>query len=127
MLKFLIDECLSPKLAGLARELGYDATHVNWVNLHRTRDDLIAVYAVMMDYVLVTNNGSDYKPIYRSLDVHPGLVIILPSIRRVDQLALFEAVVGRLEGEPDVVNKLIEVDMHTNITITDFPPFQSNI
>ena len=127
MLKFLIDECLSPELAGFARELEYDATHVNWVNLHRTRDDLIAIYAVSMDYVLVTNNGSDFKPIYRSLDVHPGLVIVLPSVRRVDQLAMFEIVIKRLVSERDIVNKLIEVDRDATITISDFPLLQDNI
>lgn len=127
MLRFLIDECVSPLLAGLAREQGFDATHVNWVRLNRTRDQIISVFAVAEDYVLVTNNAVDYRPIYRALDVHPGLVIILPSVRRTEQLGLFAVVLDRLNRERDLVNKLVEIDRDERVTISDFPPFASNL
>ena len=61
------------------------------------------------------------------MDIHPGLVVILPSIRRVDQIDLFEAVIRRLEEEPDTVNKLVEIDEAGAISIQDFPPPQRNI
>ena len=127
MLKFLIDECLSPQLAGLAHELGHAATHVNWLQLDGERDQVIAVYAVAADHILVTNNGVDFRPIYRALDVHPGLVVILPSLRRIEQIGLFEAVIRRLEAEQDLINKLVEIDAAGVISVTDLPPNRHNL
>jgi predicted nuclease of predicted toxin-antitoxin system len=127
MYKFLIDECLSPALAGLAHEAGHVASHVNFLKLNNTRDQVIAVYAVAEDYVFVTNNGADYKPIYKALDLHPGLVVILPNRRRVEQVAMFREVMRRLEDEPDTVNKLIEVDGEGRVSIRDFPPLSENL
>ena len=43
---FLIDECLTPNLAGLAKELGYHGEHVNEVALARSPDSLLAAFAV---------------------------------------------------------------------------------
>ena len=38
-MKFLIDECLSPTLATLARERGYpESTHVTWLGLRARQD-----------------------------------------------------------------------------------------
>lgn len=127
MFKFLIDECLSPDLAALARASGHHAMHVNWVNLEGLRDQIVAVYAVADDYIMVTNNGMDFRPIYRALDVHPGLVVILPSVRKADQLRLFELVLASVAGKTDLINKLVEIDIHGMIQVSDLPPHTTNM
>lgn len=127
MFKFLIDECLSPTLASLGKSRGHSSFHVNWLDLNGYRDQSISVYSVSEDFVFVTNNGVDFKPIYRSLDVHPGLVIILPSVKRADQQTMFLAVLERISSERDLINKLIEIDLDGVISISEFPPFRDNI
>lgn len=127
MLKFLIDECLSPQLAGVAREQGCMAMHVNWYNRSGYPDHSHAAFALGEGSILVTNNGADYKPIYKAFDIHPGLVVILPVVLGPIQADLFELVVKRLLEYPDTINKLIEIDKLGEITISDFPPFRDNI
>jgi predicted nuclease of predicted toxin-antitoxin system len=127
MFKFLIDECLSPLLANAAQADGHEGIHVNWRSLGGKKDRAIAAYAIAEEWVIVTNNGADYRALYRAMDVHPGLVVIVPAVNRDDQLRLFRAVLARLGTERDLINKLIEIDLNATVTITDFPPFQDNI
>lgn len=127
MYRFLFDECMSPELAGVARNRGYHALHVNWANLNARRDQHVALYAMGGDYVFVTNNGVDFRPIYRSFDIHPGLIIIVPSARRTKQIEMFEKVLERLEAEKDIINKLIEITGDGIITVSEFPPVHGNI
>jgi predicted nuclease of predicted toxin-antitoxin system len=127
MHKFLIDECLSPQLAGVAREYGCFALHVNWLSRSGYSDRSHAAFALAEEMILVTNDGADYSAIYRAIDLHPGLVVILPVVKRPIQQSLFRAVVERLVMERDVINKLIEIDEEGAITISEFPPFRDNI
>ena len=126
MLKFLIDECLSPLLAGRARRRGFDAFHVNWLEKGGYPDHALMPYSLAGDYVFVTNNGVDFRPLYNALELHPGLVIVLDARSRERQIAMFMAVLDALEKWPDTVNKLIEVDGNSNITISDFPAIRQN-
>lgn len=121
MLKFLIDECLSPMLAGRARSRGFEAFHVNWLEKSGYPDHALMPYSLAGDYVFVTNNGVDFKPLYNALDLHPGLVIVLEARSRASQISMFMAVLDILEAAPDTVNKLIEVDGHGNVSISEFP------
>ena len=127
MFNFLIDECVSPSLASLAKERGHHAFHVTWLHLEGYRDTALATFAMGEDAIIVTNNGVDFRPIYRALDIHPGLVVIVPSCKRAEQLRLFGFVLDRLETERDTINKLIEVDLLGTVSITDFPTFRENI
>ena len=121
MLKFLVDECLTPDIALQAIALGIDASHVHWFNRCGYRDQALMPLVIGSDYIFVTNNGVDFRPIYRSLDLHPGLIVILPSVPREKQVQLFLTVLARLQQEPDTVNKLIEIDVHGTVTICEFP------
>ena len=121
MFKFLIDECLSPQLAGIAQAQGYQALHVNWLKLSGKKDIAISVQAIADDWIVVTNNAADYRAIYRSLDVHPGLVIILPSAYRNFQIAMFEAALVQIKLLPDLINKIVHVDIANCVSIDDFP------
>lgn len=69
--RFLIDENLSLKLVEPARELGYEAMHVNHLGLRTEKDwDLLNVVA-KSDWVLVTNNAIEFRGRYRRVELHP--------------------------------------------------------
>ncbi|HEX8447130.1 MAG TPA: DUF5615 family PIN-like protein [Sphingomonas sp.] len=127
MLRFLIDECLSPAIALKAISLEIEATHLNWFNQAGYRDQSLIPLVLQGDYIFVTNNGVDFRPIYRSMDIHPALIVILPSVPKVKQVDLFLVVLDCLQREPDTINKLIEIDADGVITIADFPPFRDNL
>ena len=80
MFKFLIDECLTPRLASYARSEGYEAFHVDWLDLNGYSDRALMPIIIGSDFIFVTNNAVDFRPLYRSVDLHAGLVFILPAI-----------------------------------------------
>ena len=61
-MRFLIDECLSVDLVAVARQAGHDAQHVAHVGKAGWKDWNVARYAAAGDFVLVTNNASDFRP-----------------------------------------------------------------
>ena len=74
-MKFLIDECLSPGLAAVARKRGYpESTHVTWLGLKARQDWVLVRRAVSDGYVLVTNDSADFTALMKREDRHPGLV-----------------------------------------------------
>ena len=56
----------------------------------------------------MTNNAADFRRLYAYLDVHAGLIIIVPSVIPRRQQALFEAVLDHL-GKRALVNTVVEV------------------
>ncbi len=123
--RFLFDECLSLDLTYIAHGLGYQATSVRDLNRLGDPDTAIAAYAVAGDWIVVTNNRADYVRLYSRVDLHPGLIILLPSVGPDQQVRLFAGVTEMLEGF-DPTNSLIEVDRAGEITITGWPPARRN-
>lgn len=100
--RFLIDENLSPLLVNPARVRGFEAMHVNHLGLRTEADwDLLRAVADG-DWVLVTNNCIEFRGRYREIGIHPGVVFLLPAVRREVQLRLFEAAVDYMRGQPDL-------------------------
>ena len=111
-IKFLIDENLSPALAGMAKARGYVALHVTWAKLRRASDAKIARYAIANDMVLVTNDLHDFGRIYQRQELHPGIVFLrymdneLMSLET--QRHMFEGALNQVErSEP--INEAILV------------------
>jgi hypothetical protein len=80
------------------------------------------------DFVLVTNNASDFRPLYAPQPLHAGLVILIPVVSRDMQRRLFGAAPDELAviGEP--VNRALEVDLDGDeftLTFYDWPPNRS--
>lgn len=83
--RFLIDENLSPALVEPARRRGFEAMHVNYLGLRTETDwDLLKVIAEQ-DWVLVTNNAIEFRGRYRDIELHPGVIFLLPAVRRAEQ------------------------------------------
>jgi predicted nuclease of predicted toxin-antitoxin system len=123
--RFLVDECLSPLLVNVAREASFEAYHLAHVGGASWPDWRIAAYAVAHDMVLVTNNATDFRALYERQEVHPGLVILVPSVGREEQSRLFQTAVARVAQLPDLVNKVLEVHFEPageRLELYDFPP-----
>lgn len=107
-------------LVAVAISEEFDATHVNHLSRRGATDRSLAVSAFERDAVFVTNNARDFKRIYRQFDLHPGLMVILPSVRPDLQADLFVLAVARLRTLRDCVNLLVEVDIHGVVTVSDW-------
>ena len=123
--RFLIDENLSPALVEPARELGFEAMHINHLGLRTETDwDLLKVIAEQ-DWVLVTNNAIEFRGRYREIELHPGVVFLVPAVRRAEQIRLFEAALGYIGTDGDMVNRAIDVAFDLNrvaiVTAYDLP------
>jgi predicted nuclease of predicted toxin-antitoxin system len=124
-MRFLIDECLSPSLVSVARQAGYDAQHVAHVGKAGWKDWNVADYASEGDFVLVTNNASDFRRLYTTRPVHVGLVIIVPNVNRADQRWLFQRALAKLGELGEPVNRVLEVDIEgedITFNLYDLPP-----
>lgn len=119
-MKFLIDECLSPELATLARERGHpESTHVTWLGLAARKDWVIARRAADDGYVLVTNNTGDFRPLYSREKVHVGLVClnVAPGLMSLKlQKRLFLLALAEL-GDDEPYNEVIEITANTDQTV----------
>jgi predicted nuclease of predicted toxin-antitoxin system len=123
--RFLIDECLTPSLVDGAREAGFEAYHLAHVGGASWPDWRIVAYAIARDMILVTNNATDFRELYQRQEVHPGLVILVPSVGRERQIRLFQTAVARLGQFPDLVNKVLEAHIGSagdRLELYDFPP-----
>jgi predicted nuclease of predicted toxin-antitoxin system len=104
--RFLVDENLSIRLPEVAHARGYEATHINHYGLRRSKDwDIVAEE----DWVLITNNAFEFRGRYQRLEVHPGVVFLIPNVPRIQQIELFSAALDTIAGFPDVVNTAIDV------------------
>jgi predicted nuclease of predicted toxin-antitoxin system len=119
--RFLIDECLSASLVAVAKERGLQADYVTYIGKSGWSDWNLASYALENDYVFVTNNRRDFLKEYAKLDLHNGLIIIVPDTKRADQQRLFAKVLKVVcERNDGLVNKLIEVLLDGSVHIKDW-------
>jgi len=109
--RFLIDECLTVQLVAVATDHGYEAHHTAHLDMAGQKDWHIARHARENDFVLVTNNAADFRALYATQELHPGLVILIPNVRADLQRRLFMGALEQLAecGEP--VNQVLEVDL----------------
>lgn len=116
--RFLVDENLSVVLPEVAHRRGFQATHVNHVGLGAATDWRLLRFAIENDYALVTNNAVEFHGRYAREALHPGIVLLLPTVRRIQQIELFEALLDDVRGDPDLVNKAIILDYEDDHLVT---------
>jgi predicted nuclease of predicted toxin-antitoxin system len=115
--RFLIDENLSVALPRIAHERGFEATHVIHLGLGRWKDWSILEIARRDEWVLVTNNTIEFRSRYRAIKDHPGVIFLLPSVRREAQLALFAAAIDDVSMDSDLTNQALDIDFAGDATI----------
>ena len=107
--RFLVDENLSILLSEVAHARGYEATHINHYGLRKSKDwDILKVVAEE-DWILTTNNAFEFRGRYQRLEIHPGVVFLIPNVPRIQQIELFSAALDAIAEFPDVVNTAIDV------------------
>lgn len=136
MLRFLIDECLTPELVQMAVEAGHsESTCVRDRGLAGTKDWRLIEFVVQGDFTLVTNNAVDFRGggpgklggEHSRQQIHAGLVC-LNSVHPLDlkrQLALFQIALDELAAMDDLVNRALEVfeneDGTVEVAVYDIP------
>jgi Domain of unknown function (DUF5615) len=120
--KFLIDECLSPDLAALARECGFvESSHVTWLGKAGWKDWDLMRFILEQDWTFVTRNSADFrgpadlpgsKGQYADVPIHAGLVCINgpDSMSAEDEAELFGIVLDEL-GQDEMINLAIEITL----------------
>ena len=124
-MRFLIDECLTVDLVAIAGRAGHEAHHVAHIGKAGWKDWNVARYANDGDFVLVTNNASDFRRLYATQPLHAGLVILIPTVSRVLQQRLFKAALDELASLGEPVNRVLEVDLDggdVTFALYDLPP-----
>lgn len=129
---FLVDECLSPRLAINARNRGHQATHVTWMGKGRRDDHVIGELAQAHNLTLVTKNSIDFRGssvrgskggVYAGIPLHAGLVCINGPVGmdlRI-QAELFEIALDEIASDPDLTNMALEItlenqrDLHVTV------------
>jgi predicted nuclease of predicted toxin-antitoxin system len=119
--RFLVDECLSPALVGEAQRSGHEAYHLAHLGRAGLVDREVVAFALARDMVLVTNNASDFRRLYATQELHPGLVILVPNADRETQLRLLRAALIRIRMMRDPLNKALEVNVDgDSITVGEY-------
>lgn len=119
-MRFLIDECLSIDLILVASQAGHEAQHVAHVGKAGWKDWNVVRYASDGDFVLVTNNASDFRKLYATQLIHAGLVIIIPNVKRLEQQRLFCGALDALATLGEPINRVLEVDIDGDDVTFDF-------
>ncbi len=136
--RFLIDECLSVELAGLAWKRGYQASHLRDLHLLGRKDAELAPIIFGGDWCFVTKNARDFRGPddargsageYAGIDLHAGLVCIHgPSegFTKAEQLEAFAVALDLIEQHgSDATNLLVEVVWAADgigYEVAEFPP-----
>lgn len=120
-MKFLIDECLSPELAKIARTRGHgESSHVVWMKLAGRKDRELKAVILDGDWTFVTRNAFDFRGPkdrpgsrghYADAAIHAGLVCLNGSdgMDLELQIELFEQALDELAADPDLVNQVLEI------------------
>lgn len=120
---FLIDECLSPALVGVAKAHGHAATHIVQLGRAGISDLEVTLLALAGLQIVVTNNRGDFLRPYARLGTdHPGLVVVRPSAARTRQMVLFEEALVAIQAAGDLTGTLIDVVRESDIRIVPWPP-----
>jgi hypothetical protein len=124
-MKLLIDECLSPELAQMARDRGHgESSHVVWIGRQGIKDWGLLQVVIDGDWTLVTRNSYDFRgpPAapgtggqYQRAELHAGLICLNgPDGMDLEmQRDLFAAVLDEIDIDGDLVNMVMEATLET--------------
>ncbi len=125
MIRLLLDENISPTLAGRLAELAVFAQSVPHVGLSGRPDHHLWQYAIDHNFAVVTTNARDFIPLL-NVELHPGLIVLRDSgLTRDEQWDRIKPVIAHLKNSRDpnfLVNKLIEVKPVGRFEIREIPP-----
>ena len=113
-MRFLIDECLHESLIAVAHGAGFEATHVNHLDLSGKPDWELADRIVADEFTFVTNNRVDFIRLFGHMELHAGLIVIVPNVVPSVQRTLFEAALLYMAGKA-LINSALEVSLEGKV------------
>lgn len=126
--KFLIDECLTPRLRQIALNVGnYETTSVRDLGLTGTLDHNLMKVVIDQDFTLVTRNSVDFRGdgpgnlggLHSKVELHAGLVCLNGVGLDLDtQRALFAAALEIIEQlNLPLINQALELFLEEDGTL----------
>jgi predicted nuclease of predicted toxin-antitoxin system len=110
--RFLIDECLHTSLTDIANKAGHEAHHVTRRGWSGFKDHQLRKLIRREEFTFVTNNARDFRKLMGETELHAGLILIIPNVVPMTQRELFSRALLETKGVFDMINKVIEVDLH---------------
>ncbi len=104
----------------MAKARGLHADHVVWLGKGGLQDWTLVPFALDHDYTFVTNNRRDFLRQYAQGSAHDGLIILVPMVKRGEQIRLLGLVLDKIQSMPDTVNKLVEIFSGGEIRVRDW-------
>ena len=86
-MRFLVDECLSPRVADLLVKTGHDAVHVIDRGLAGHEDSEVLAHAANDDRVLLSADTDFGQLLAVSRDRTPSVILLRRSVRRPEVVA----------------------------------------
>ena len=124
--KLLLDENLSPRVAKTLCLDGIDAVHLRDRGFLGATDAQVLELAYAEDRVLVTVNVADFVKLARARELHAGIILIEDGALLVaEQLAVIQHAVEILQGNRDLVNLLLWINLAGEHAIEDAPASES--
>ncbi len=122
--KLLLDENLSPRVAEILRtEDGLDAVHIRDRGLLEATDHEVLERAYTEDRVLATKNVDDFVKLARARALHPGIILVEDGdLVREEQIRVLRAAVTALQGERDLVNRVLRIWGDGKVVFEEVPP-----
>ena len=120
-MRFLIDECLHTSLVGVANDAGHEAYHVVYRGWAGLEDYELRSIILREEFLFVTNNGRDFRELLAQVELHPGLLIIVPNQKAPVQRQMFRAALSAITSMPGTLNKVIEVHSPEDVRVYDLP------
>ena len=109
-MRFLVDECLHISLTQVANNAGHEAHHVNWRGWSGFKDHQLREVILREEFVFVTNNARDFRELMGVTELHPGLIVILPSVTPRIQRELFQRALVEASKLSEMLNRVVEID-----------------
>jgi predicted nuclease of predicted toxin-antitoxin system len=107
--------------SALRKLKGYQADYVTHLGKSGWQDWNLVRFAVANDYIIVTDNRRDFLKEYARLEVHAGLIILLPKGTRDKQMALFQKALDVYSGRnDDLLNKVLEAARDGSVHIREW-------
>lgn len=122
MVKLLLDENLSARVALDLRSEGHDVVHIRERGALGRSDQQVLDLAFEEDRVLVTANVADFQKLAGAREIHAGVVLLFEgSLTRDEQRALLREVLIALSARADLVNQALIVERGGLMRTEDLP------
>jgi predicted nuclease of predicted toxin-antitoxin system len=118
--RFLVDECLSVKIAQILATAGHDALHVSQAGLQGHSDETVITYSRSEDRVLLTADTDFGELLSRSGESFPSVIILRRSSRIPEQQAAI-VLTNLPDVEPDLVSGALIVFNNSVIRVRRLP------